>query len=358
MEVRAPTAAKPKRQGASLLGVISFDEAAQLAASAFRRAGVSDREAQAAAEALTLAEAMGIATHGLNRVRDYVARIAAGGIDPKAEVVVEEPSLALRLIDGNHGLGPAIARCALYAAMDVAREAGIGAAFVRHGSHLGALAPFLYLAAESGFAAIMTTNTAPMIAPPGGRMPLIGNNPLGLAVPHPDGRHVLVDMALSMVSRSRVRAAEKAGTDIPESWATDADGRPTSDPAKAMEGLLQAIGGEKGAVLALALDLLVCATAGAGFLSHIPNAAKTPERPQNLGQLFILIDAGRLLPDDVRRTRLDEAAALVTSSPLLDPNHPARMPGVRALRQLRAARENGIPVSPALLSDLREMAKP
>ena len=328
-----------------------------MAASAFRGAGVSDREAQAAAETLALAEAMGVVTHGLSRVGDYVARIAAGGIDPRAEVVVEKLSLALRLIDGNHGLGPAVARCALYAAMDVAREAGIGAAFVRHGSHLGALAPFLYLAAEAGFVAIMTTNTAPMIAPPGGRVPLIGNNPLGLAVPHPDGRHVLVDLALSVVSRSRVRAALKAGTDIPESWATDASGRSTSDPARAMEGLMQAIGGEKGAVLALALDLLAGAMAGDGFLSHIPTAAKTPERPQNLGQLFILIDAGRLLPDDVRRARLDDAAALVTSSPLLDPDHPIRMPGARALRQLRAARENGIPLSPALLSDLREMAR-
>ncbi len=301
---------------------------------------------------------MGIGTHGLSRVRDYVTRIEAGGIDPAAEVVVERPAPALRLIDGNHGLGPAIARCAVDAAMEAAREAGIGGAFVRNGSHLGALAPFLFNAAEVGFAAIMTTNTAPMIAAPGGRTPLIGNNPLGLAVPHPDGRHVLVDMALSVVSRSRVREAQKAGTNIPETWATDGEGRPTRDPAEAMEGLMQAIGGEKGTVLALALDMMAGAMAGAGFLSHIPTAAKTPERPQGLGQMFILVDAGKLLTDDLRRDRLDEASALVTSSPPLDPDHPVRMPGDRALSHLRAARENGILVPSALLSDLREMAKP
>ena len=333
-----------------------MEGAVDLAAEAIRGAGVPEGAAQATAETLAMAQAMGLVTHGLNRVGDYVTRIAKGGIDPGAEIVVDRVAPALARVDGNHGLGPATARRALDAAMDGARHAGIGAAFVRNGSHLGALAPFLCLAAEAGFAAILTTNTAPMMAPPGGRMPLVGNNPFGLVVPHPDGRHVLVDMALSVVARSRVRAALEAGDPIPETWATDASGNPTHDPALAMDGLMQAIGGDKGAVLALALDMIGGAMAGANFLSGIPTTVKTPDRPQELGQMFILIDARRLLPDGARRARLDEAARLVTTSPPRDPDHSVRIPGDRVLRNLREARNYGVDVAPDLLSDLREMA--
>lgn len=347
----------PSGRGVDHLSVVPFDEAAALATAVFRGAGVPEAHARTAADCLTLAEAMGIATHGLARVRDYVTRIDAGGIDPAAEPVTSRPAPALCVIDGNNGLGPAVARRALDAAMDAARETGMGAAFVRNGNHLGALAPFLHLAAEAGFAATMTTNTAPMIAPPGGRTPLVGNNPLGLAVPHPDGRHVLVDMALSLVARSRVRAAAREGLEIPDTWATDAQGRPTRDPARAMAGLMQAIGGDKGAALALALDMMTGAMAGARFLSEIPTAAETPERSQGLGQMFILIDARHLVPDDLRGERLDEAAALVRTSSPRDPQHPLRMPGEQALQSLRRARKHGLTVAPSVLSDLRGMAK-
>lgn len=333
--------------------MISLDEAADLAASAFRRVGVTERDAGAASELLVLAEAMGIKTHGLNRVPDYVTRILAGGIDPSARCIVDRPAPTLCHVDGNNGLGPAVARCALEAAMDAARAAGIGGAFVRNSSHIGALAPLLYLAAEAGFAAIITTNTAPMIAPAGGRAALLGNNPMGLAMPHPDGRHVLVDMALSVVSRSRVRAALRSGHTIPDDWATDADGRPTENPAEAMTGLMRAIGGNKGAVLALGLDLFAGVLSGAGCMSKIPAASRAPEKPQGLGQMFLLIDTARLLSEDVRRARLNEAADLVTTSAPLDPDYPVRMPGTRALDSLRAAKTRGLAISADLLSELR-----
>ncbi|RZV46550.1 MAG: Ldh family oxidoreductase, partial [Sphingomonadaceae bacterium] len=200
-----------KRPGVDPLKRISVEAAADLAARAFRNAGVGGRDASSAAEILALAEAMGIRTHGLNRVRDYVTRINAGGIDPAAEILALRPAPALRHIDGKDGLGPAVARRALDEAIGAAREAGIGATFVRRASHLGALAPYLYIAARAGFAAVVTTNTAPMIAPAGGRSPVVGNNPLGLVVPHPGGQHVLVDMALSVAARSRVRAAASQG---------------------------------------------------------------------------------------------------------------------------------------------------
>jgi LDH2 family malate/lactate/ureidoglycolate dehydrogenase len=143
-------------------------EARALATRAFVRLGVAEGLAADAAEVLTLAEMMGIATHGLARVALYAERIAVGGIDPRAAPVIMAPAPALRQVDGRAGLGPGVARAALRAAMEAARSVGIGAAFVKGGSHLGALAPYLWLAAEGGFACVMSTTTSAMIAPAGG----------------------------------------------------------------------------------------------------------------------------------------------------------------------------------------------
>ncbi|MEM1430404.1 MAG: Ldh family oxidoreductase [Pseudomonadota bacterium] len=335
---------------------LSFDAAQAVARLAFQRAGVPEAAAEDAARILTLAEAMGLATHGLGRVRLYCDRIAAGGIAPAARITVEAPAPALRRIDGRNGLGPAVAEAARRAATDAARATGIGAAFVRNGTHLGALAPYLWLAAEQGFAALVTTNTAPMIAPAGGRAPRVGNNPLGIALPHPEGRHVMLDMALSMAARSRIRAAATAGQPIPEGWATDADGHPTTDSNAAMRGLLSAIGGAKGAHLAVMLDMLAGGLSGAAMLNEIPSLLETPSAQQNLGQMLVLIDAECLLPAGERAARLDAAAAIVARTPAVHPATPPRLPGARAIACLQQAQSKGIALPDALARDLMALA--
>ncbi len=333
-------------------------EARALVTRAFMRAGVPETAASDAAEILTLAEMMCLATHGLNRVSDYVTRIAAGGIDPKAEILVDCPAPAIRQLNGQNGLGPAIARRALSEAMDAARAVGVGVAICKGGNHLGALAPYLWIAAEAGFASIMTTTTAAMIAPAGGRKALVGNNPMGIGVPNPGGPHAILDMALSVAARSKVRAAAETGTPIPDSWATDATGNPTTDPKEAMRGLMQAIGGAKGANLALCLDLLVGGLSGATMLSDIQSTAKSPGTVQGLGQLFLLIDTSQLLPDDMLSERMETARQTVGQTPPVDPDHPVRIPGARAIRALKTARTNGLSPSSSALAKLYGLANP
>ena len=332
---------------------LPFGEAVELAGTAFVRAGVAPRDADVAGHVLAEAEGMGIVTHGLSRVETYVGRIAAGGIDPRAEVFVEAPAPALRRIDGANALGPILAERARLAASEAARSCGAGVAVVRRASHVGALAPFLLRAAADGFAAILTTNTAPMLAPAGGREATIGNQPLGLAVPDPGGPHLILDMALSTVSRSRVRAAARAGKPIPADWATDADGRPTTDPARAMSGILRAIGGDKGANLALGLDMMLATLAGAAMLSEITNAAETPDRPQGLGLMVVLVDADRLLPTGARARRLEDARAILSGTARQDENVPLRLPGDRAIMRLARAREVGLDLTDECLAMLR-----
>jgi LDH2 family malate/lactate/ureidoglycolate dehydrogenase len=188
--------------------VSNLDEDAlkELTKRAFQRVGMLPDMAEDAAEMLVLAELMGIGTHGLSRVESYVARLRDGGVNPKARPVIAAPAPALRHVDGQNGLGAAVAIRATRAAMDAARDVGMGAAFCHASSHLGALAPQLLHAAEAGFAAIFVTNTSPMIAPQGGRSAVIGNTPLGIALPDPEGQHVILDFAMSVAARSKVRA--------------------------------------------------------------------------------------------------------------------------------------------------------
>ncbi len=335
---------------------VSEAEVVLLATRAFERAGVAPLAARDAAEILTLAEMMGIATHGLSRVADYVARIELGGIDPTAQVELSAPAPALRHLHGNNGLGPFVARKALSEAMDAAKAVGVGAVFCRGANHLGALAPYLWIAAEAGFAAIITTNTTAMISPAGGRAALVGNNPLGIGVPNPSGGHALLDIALSVAARSKIRDAARTGTPIPDSWAVDAQGRPTTDPVAAMGGLMQAIGGAKGANLALCLDLLVGALSGAAILSEVPSVAKDAGAAQGLGQMFLLIHTKSLLPDDQLSDRMAMAGAMVGESPPLDVGRPVRLPGARAIAALHHARHHGFSPEPRVLENLRKLA--
>jgi len=337
--------------------LLSEQDAVALVTQAFMGAGVSASMAQDAAQMLTTAQMMGIDTHGLARVTNYIDRINAGGVNPKADPVITSPAPALLQVDGQNGLGAAVALRATRATMDAARQTGIAAAFCRHSSHLGALAPLLWVAAQEGFAAIITTNSAPMIAPAGGCQAMLGNAPFGLAMPDADGDPVLLDMALSVAARSKVRAAETAGTAIPETWATDASGRPTTDAAAAMKGLMQAIGGTKGANLSLCLDLFAGGLSGAGMMDEIPNANLTPGAVANVGHMIIVIDAARLMPAEDLSQRLAGTRSKLETSAAVEASQPVRLPGARAVAALKTAQTQGFSIAPELFEKLNELAE-
>lgn len=338
--------------------IVTETEARALVARAFIAGGVdAPGLAEDGAHALVLTEMMGITTHGMGRVAAYRARLVAGGMNPVARLIVKAPAPALRLIDAQAGLGAGVAVQALRIGMDAARDMGMAGVFIGNATHLGAIAPLLYLAAEAGFVAIITSNTAPMIAPPGGREARLGNAPFGIGLPHAQGRHLMLDMAMSVVARSRLRAALERGEAVPDTWATDADGHPTTDARAAMAGLLQAIGGAKGAALAASLDILAAGLAGAAMLSEIPDTHKTPSAQPNLGQMIMLIDTKRLVAPDALSARLDDAAAIHAQTPAVAGHPPPRLPGARALAALQKTRAEGIAIPPALLDELARLAR-
>nr|WP_255568611.1 Ldh family oxidoreductase [Neoroseomonas alba] len=327
-----------------------------LAARALGRGGMRSDDAAEVARILVLADLFGIRTHGVQRIPEYLARVKAGGIDPRARPRIERAAGALMRVDGANGMGPLVASRALHAAMQAAHGAGVAAAFVRGSNHLGAIMPYCFIAARHGFASVIASNAAPSIAPVGGREARLGNNPIGIGVPRPGGEPVILDMAMSVAARAKIRAAARAGAAIPDGWATDGAGHPTTDPAAAMGGFLLAMGGHKGYGLALMVDMLAGVLSGAGFLTGIGAWDKDPAKPQDLGHVLVLVDTTRLGLPETLAARIDAFRAILHETEPADPAQRVRLPGEASLARHRARLAEGVPIAAEDFARLTEIA--
>ena len=335
-----------------------LDEAAlgALATRALVALGLARADAESAARILVLGDLFGIHTHGVARIASYGERIALGGIDPAARIRVEKAAPAIARVDGANGLGPLVGVRALEAAMAMARDFGTGVAFARASNHFGPVAPYNYLAAQQGLASIAGSNATTTIAPTGGSEARLGNSPIGFGVPNPAGDPVILDMAMSVVARAKIRDALKQGRAIPDTWATDREGRPTSDPKAALDGFLQPIGGYKGYGLALVVDLFAGLLSGAAYLTHVQSWSDHPEKPQDLGHFFIVIDTRTLGGDEWLAQRMADFAAILRSTPRCDPAVAVRLPGEIELERFARHRREGVAVDDSVLEKLESIA--
>lgn len=325
----------------------------ELAAMALAGLGLDRRDAEDSARILVLGEMFGVTTHGVGRIESYAERLEIGGIAARPKITAETVAPAISRIDGKNGLGPLVGQRALTEAMRIAREHGIGIVFVRGSNHFGPIAPYNFIAAGSGFASMIGSNATTTIAPWGGREARLGNSPLGFGFPNPQGDPVILDMAMSVVARAKIRNAAKAGAGIPPTWATDRDGRPTTDPKEALKGFLLPVGGHKGYGLALVVDLLAGVLSGAAFLSHVKSWVDNPDQPQDLGHFFMLIDCARLGSDAWLKTRMEEFARILHETPPVDEKAPVLLPGEREMQHFHRQRREGITVERKLLDNLR-----
>lgn len=336
--------------------VLSETELGELATNALRGLGLERKDATDAARILVLADLFGVTTHGVSRIESYGERLEIGGIKPRPRIALERVAPTIVRVDGDNGVGPLVGFRALEAAMEAAREYGTAIALARGSNHFGPVAPYNYIAAQAGFASLIGSNATTTIAPWGGREARLGNSPCGFGVPNPKGSPIILDMAISVAARAKIRNAEKAGTSIPDTWATDKDGKPTTDPKAALQGFLQPIGGHKGYGLALIVDLLAGVLSGAAYLTHVKSWVDAPEQPQNLGHYFLLIDTTRLGTGDWLAERMNDFAEILHSTPAADPNSPVLVPGEIESRNMERQRKEGIPVDRQLLAKLETFA--
>jgi LDH2 family malate/lactate/ureidoglycolate dehydrogenase len=341
---------------ASATTTIGEGDLTALACAALEALGVDPADAAQVVRILVLGDLFGHHTHGVLRLESYGERLVIGGINRAPVIRVQELAPAFVRVDGDNALGPLVGMRALEAAMARSRAFGIGIALARDSNHFGAISPYSYIAAQEGFATIIGTNASVTIAPTGGRQARLGNNPIAFGVPCPGGDPVILDMAVSVAARGKIREALKRGQSIPETWAVGADGKPTTDPRAALEGFLLPIGGYKGYGLALVVDLLAGVLSGASYLTHVVPWVEEPGKPQGLGHFFIAIDTRVLGGDEWLAARVRDFAAIVYDTPPADPARPVQLPGEKELRNLARHRAEGIPVETSVLEKLRSFA--
>jgi (2R)-3-sulfolactate dehydrogenase (NADP+) len=315
---------------------VSLQEAQQRAAAALQGAGASPAMAASTARALVLAEAQGIASHGLGRVAQYATHLRNGRADGGAVASVAREHGAALLVDAKQGLAFPACDLAVERGIAIARQLGVCFAAVTNSHHAGVLVDHLRPAAAAGLVGLGFTNSPAAMPAAGGRHPVFGTNPVAAIFPRRQGDPLMVDLSLSEVARGKVVTAAKAGQSIPRGWALDRDGQPTTDPAAALEGSMLPAGGTKGAMLALVVELLVTALTGAQFGFEASSFFVDEGNAPRIGQAFLLIDPGAL----AGRAVYDQRIETLIAEMLVDEG--VRLAGARRLALERQAHSDGI----------------
>jgi LDH2 family malate/lactate/ureidoglycolate dehydrogenase len=322
-------------------------------------AGVPATDAAVVARSLVDADLRGIHSHGVTRLGIYVERLRQGGNEPRGKVEVVSQAPAITLLDSGNALGQVASARAVEIALEQARVGGCAVVSVRSGSHFGAAGYWARLIAEAGAIGVASTNGSPIMVPFGSAAAAMGTNPFALAFPSSRLPPVVVDFATSEATWGALVNAAATGDAIPASWALDLDGNPTTDASAAIEARrLVPFGRHKGSALAVAVELLTGALAGASWLSAVPDMYGEPDRGSELGFFFLALDmrvlgpVGDRVPDAVYEVQKE-----LNTLPATPEAGRVLWPGQIEAERSRERRAGGIPLPPAIVTELEAVAR-
>ena len=322
---------------------ISLVEANNLVTDALVRAGTLRETAAVVARSLVGAEASGLKGHGLSRVPTYAAQVKAGKIDGRAVPVMTRSAPGVLAIDAALGFAYPALELAITELPAVTRSQGVAVTAIRRSHHCGAAGQPAERLAEAGLVALLFANTPAAIAPWGGSKPVFGTNPIAFACPLPDGAPIVADLSLSKVARGNILAAKQKGQPIPEGWALDEAGQPTTDPVAALKGTMVPAGDAKGTVLAMIVELLAAGLTNATYAADASSFLDANGPSPATGQLIVAFD-----PKIIGGAGILAHFAELASS--IDTQPGARLPGSRRLKLRETAEASGIEVSDETLA--------
>jgi len=357
-KLRHPAGDGP-RGPADTIGVGYYDLVTlhDLVASIFCSRGLSDEDASAAAETLVRADARGVWSHGVARVGMYCSRIDAGVANAKPNITVTHVSKAAALIDGDDGLGLVVAKRAAQEAISLVEETGIALVGVKRSGHFGMAAQYVETCVDAGLMAWMYTNSSPALPPWGGRSAIFGTSPFAFGAPTGVGQPpFLIDMAMSVVARGKLKFADQRGDPIPEGLALDSEGRPTTDGMEAFNGVVLPFGGVKGAAMSWMMDIVGGVFTGAEHAGRIANPFKGLDRPQNVGHLLFVAKPDLFQPIEDFFTAMQETTTAAKESPRAAGVETIYTPGEIEALKADEARQCGVALSTDVVTDLQTLA--
>ncbi|MEM9014738.1 MAG: Ldh family oxidoreductase [Pseudomonadota bacterium] len=325
------------------------DEALTLVSAALVAAGASQSNADATARALVNAEIDGQRGHGLTRTSSYAAQAASGKVNGVAVPKLTEVSPALSRIDADYGFAYPAINLAIDDLSIRAKRQGIAACAIFRSHHFGQAGAHVERLAKHGLIGLLFGNSPKAIAFWGSAQPALGTNPVAFAAPVKGASPVVIDLALSVAARGKILAAQKEGDPIPEGWAFDIHGEPTTNADAALAGSMAPLGGAKGAALALMVEILAAALTGGNFGFEASSLFSSEGDAPALGHVLVAVD-----PDGISSDAYwDRMATLVGA---INDTPGARLPGRRRIENRSNVEKEGLTISQALHQEILQLA--
>ncbi len=319
----------------------------------FRKVGVSPGDAAILTDSLIEANLRGVDTHGITRMLCvYVKRIQVGVVSAKTQLSVIRDYPSTALIECKNSLGQVASASAMKLAIEKARKTGVAFVATTHSNHYGAAAYWAMMALPQGMIGFSATNAPAVVAPTGGRTPMLGTNPFAVAIPAGTEQPVVLDLATTVVARGRILLHAKQNKPLEPGWAFDEMGRPTVDPHEAVKGLLAPIGGYKGYGIGLAVDLLCGVMTGSNYGAHFPGfLADNLNEPTDVGSIFAAVNIESFMDLSKFTARMDTAIREIKSSERAAGVQRIYIPGEIEFEMKAERLANGIPVPEPIVKD-------
>lgn len=321
----------------------------------FVRAGAPERAAGIVADSLIQADLRGVDSHGVVRLAIYMKRVEKKLLNPSADVEIISENDAITLIDGHNNFGAVVGSKALRIALQKSEDCGVTAVGVRGSNHFGIGAYYALQAIKQDKILLVLSNASQTMPPTGGIRPFIGTNPLTVGVPSGVEMPFLLDMATSVVARGKIIVAAEKKENIPDGWAIDKGGMPTTDPEKALLGSVLPLGGAKGYGISMFIDILSGVLTGAGFGKYINNMYENWNDPQNVGHMFIAVDIDHFIPLSVFKNRMDTYIREIKSEPTAPGFKEILIPGELEYRRTIERKQSGIELPSSVAEALLEI---
>ena len=280
----------------------------------------------------------------------YLAHVTHGRVNPNAVPVIQQQSASAALINADNGFAFPACNQAIKLAIQKASETGIAVGAVTNSHHFGVAGNHLRAIADAGLVGWAMGNSPAAMPAWGGKRAIFGTNPIAAIFPRTNADPILVDLSLSEVARGKIMVAAKNGTPIPQGWALDAKGNPTTDAKAALAGMMLPMGGVKGAMLAMVVEIMVTALTGAQFGAEADSFFVDAGNQPRLGQIFLVINPDALAGRLAYESRLSDLIDVV----LQDPD--VRLPGTRRFALADEAMREGLELPDALVEQIRKLA--
>ncbi|MDP3034708.1 MAG: L-sulfolactate dehydrogenase [Methanobacteriaceae archaeon] len=313
------------------------------------RLDVSKEHSEIVAEVTLDADLKGFASHGIGRFPQYIKGLESGTIKTQGDVEIEIETISTALINGNHLFGHVVAYKGMELAIEKAKENGISMVGIHDSNHFGVAGYYSDMAIKQDLIGIVTANTEPAVAPIGGKIPILGTNPIAIGVPS-NNHYVSVDMATSASARGKLLEAVRRGEDIPENVALDCEGRPTIDPKEALKGSILPFGAHKGYALAFMIEILAGPLVKAAFGTGVKGTVN-PLEMCTKGDLMMAIDPSQMGDLEIFKDQVDAFISEVKSTDNVF------IPGDMEVRNIKKHQTEGIEIDDILAQQFKDISQ-